>query len=339
MILLKKILTVLGTLQRKYIELLERLDGRTNDEVIVQRFDNFIEILQPGEQIIWQGKPSALHAWADHDQLEPAGSASERPVSLKVRKFEAILALLFILFMFVLGAGCFYSGINEVLEKQDLATVAHAIFLILTGITFMSGLPFILRPLSNSLRARRLTYLLTTARALIVRNDHAWAEIWVRSPVILSVSILILYGVLFFSGIYLEGASQDFLQGAGLNTWMARLFILVFMLPIAYTFTVLGYLGLRFQCVIILDAIKDRHGIFVRSFSFSDIKYHDFPVISRLRKDGVGDVIVGQDGHWEYDIDFNEVPWFKINAVGFLSIADAKDVAEKVECQLARSPA
>ncbi|MCU7842225.1 MAG: hypothetical protein KZQ93_00135 [Candidatus Thiodiazotropha sp. (ex Monitilora ramsayi)] len=53
--------------------------------------------------------------------------------------------------------------------------------------------------------------------------------------------------------------------------------------------------------------------------------------MSRTHKDGVGDVILGQDGHWEYDIDFNQAPWFKINAVGFLSAPSAKQVIEKEE--------
>jgi len=58
---------------------------------------------------------------------------------------------------------------------------------------------------------------------------------------------------------------------------------------------------------------------------------NDLPVLSRPGKDGVGDVILGQDGHWEYDIDFTDSPWFKINAVGLLSVPDARRVMEKVE--------
>ena len=103
------------------------------------------------------------------------------------------------------------------------------------------------------------------------------------------------------------------------------------MAPVGFIFATFGYVGLRFQCEIILDAVKDRHGIFVRSFNFNEIKRNDFPVLSRPRKDGVGDVILGQDGHWEYDIDFTDSPWFKINAVGFLSVPDARRVMEKVE--------
>jgi len=259
-------------LLKKYIDLIKRFDPREDDEVIVKRFDRFADILQPNEKILWQGTPSARHAWGDHDQMEPAGSVSERPVSLKVRKVEMILALLFILFMCLLGAGSFYPGVTEMLQKQDFGTLALGIFLILTGITFMSGLPFQLRPVTNCLRARQLTYLLTTSRTMIVRRGHAWAEIWVRSPVILSVSLLFLYSVIMFSGLYIEDSYQDAVDGAGLSTWLARVFFLVLMTPVGYTFATFGYIGLRFQFDIIFDAIKDRHGIFVRCFNFNEIK-------------------------------------------------------------------
>lgn len=293
-------------LLKKYIDLIKRFDPRVDDEVIVKRFDRFTDILQPDEKILWQGTPLARHAWGDHDQMEPAaGSVGDRPVSIAARKVEMMLALLFILFMFLLGAGSFYSGTTGMLQKQDLDTLALGIFLILTGITFMSGLPFLLRPVSNSLRARQLTYLLTTSRAMIVRRGHAWAEIWVRAPVILSVSLLFLYSVIIFSGLYIEGSYQDAVDGAGLSTWLARVFFLVLMAPFGFIFATFGYVGLRFQCEIILDAVKDRHGIFVRCFNFNEIKRNDFPVLSRPRKDGVGDVILGQDGHWEYDLVFS----------------------------------
>jgi hypothetical protein len=186
------------------------------------------------------------------------------------------------------------------------------------------------------LRAQQLTYLLTTSRAIIVRRGHAWAEIWTRSPVLLSVSLLFLYGVIMFSGLYIKGAYQDVVDGAGLNTWLARAFILVFMTPIGFCFATAGYIGLRFQCLIISDAIRDRHGFFVRVFDFDAIKRKAFPVLSRPRKHGIGDVILGQDGHWEYDIDFNQSPWFKINAVGFLSVPDARQVMEKLKQALSK---
>ncbi|MCM8857893.1 MAG: hypothetical protein LC541_20215 [Candidatus Thiodiazotropha sp.] len=103
------------------------------------------------------------------------------------------------------------------------------------------------------------------------------------------------------------------------------------MTPVGFAFTTFGYIGLRYQCVIIFDAIKDRHGIFVCCFNFNEIKRNDFPVLSRLCKDGIGNVILSQDGHWEYDIDFNQLPWFKINVVGFLSVPDAKRIMDKIE--------
>ncbi|MCU7795836.1 MAG: hypothetical protein KZQ75_01760 [Candidatus Thiodiazotropha sp. (ex Myrtea spinifera)] len=324
------------TLIRKYIDLIKRIDTRQDDEIIVKRFEHFNDVLQPGESIIWQGKPSAKHAWGDHDQMEPAGSVSERPVSLSGRKVEMILALVFILFMFLMGLVSTYAGIDELLHNKEMGTQALGIFLILTGITFMSGLPFLMRPIFNSLRTRQLTYLLTSTRAMIIRRGHAWAEIWTRSWVILSVSLLLLYGVILFSGIFIESSHQDIVDGAGMSTWLARLFILLIMAPVGFIFAALGFVGLYFQSVIILDAIKDRHGIFMRAFDFDEIKRNDFPVISRPRKEGVGDVILGQDGHWEYDIDFNQAPWFKINAVGFLSVPHAKQVMAKVERTLSR---
>jgi hypothetical protein len=131
-----------------------------------------------------------------------------------------------------------------------------------------------------------------------------------------------------FAWIFTQGTHQDYVDGAGLGTWLARIFLLVFMSFFGFIFATIGYIGLRFQTVIILDAIKDRHALFVRSFDFGEINRNDFPVVTRLRKDGVGDVILGQDGHWEYYGDSNISPDFKINAVGFLSVPKAKKVSD-----------
>ena len=313
---------------KKYIDLIKRFDSREDDDVIVQRFDRFNDILRANEQILWQGAPSLLHAWGDHDQMEPAGSAGSRPASLVGRVVEMILALAFIFWMFLLGAGSFYVGVGEMLHKQNFDV---GILLVLGGLTFMSGLPFLLRPLSNCLRAKQLTYILTTSRAMIVRRGHAWGVIWVRSPVILSFSLLFIYGVIMFSGLYIEGVYLGFVNGAGWNSWVARGFALIFMVPLGVVFATIGYIGLRGQSAIIIDAIKGRHDIFVRSFTFSEIRRNDFPVVSRVRKDGFGDVILRQDGHWEYNIDFPGAPWFKKNAIGFLSVPNARQVMEKID--------
>jgi hypothetical protein len=318
-------------LLKKYIDLIKRIDPREDDELNVERFDRFSDILQPNEKILWQGTPSSRHAWGDHDQMESAGSVGDRPGSLTGRRVEMILALAFILFMFFGGVLFFCSGISELLQKQDLSTLASALFLLLLGTTLMSGLPFLLRPVSNRLRARQLTYILTSSRAIIVRRGHAWAEIWVRSPVILSLSLLFLYGVIMFGGLSIVGTYRAVSQGASLSTLLAHFVTLILMTPVGVIFAAIGYVGLRFQTEIILDAIKDRHGIFVRSFDFNEIKRNKFPVVTRLREDACGDVILGQDGHWEYDIDFPNSPWFKINAVGFLSVPDARQVSKKVK--------
>ncbi|MCP3954555.1 MAG: hypothetical protein GY697_20405, partial [Desulfobacterales bacterium] len=294
-------------------------------------FDRFSDILSPNEKVIWQGSPSALQAWSDHDMMEPAGSVGDRPGSLMGRRAESILAVMFILFLSFAGAGSIYSGGSEILQKQEPSTYMLDIFLILLGITLMSGLPFLLRPVSNCLRTRQLTYLLTPFRAVIIRRGHALAEIWVRSPVIFSASLLFLYGVFMFSWIFIQGAHQDFLNGAGVGTWLARGCSLIFIGFLGFVFSTIGFIGLRFQTVIILDAIKDRHGQFVRSFGFNEINRNDFPVVTRLRKNGVGDVILGQDGHWEYYGDSNITPDFKINAVGFLSVPEAKMVSDMIQ--------
>jgi hypothetical protein len=79
-------MVVSPTLLKRYINLIKRFDPRVDDTVIIKRFDRFSDILKPNEKILWQGTPSARHAWGDHDQMEPAGSVGERPVSLWVRK-------------------------------------------------------------------------------------------------------------------------------------------------------------------------------------------------------------------------------------------------------------
>lgn len=109
----------------------------------------------------------------------------------------------------------------------------------------MSGLPFLLRPVANCLRARQLTYFLTTSRAMVILRSHAWAEIWVRSPVILSVSLLFLYSVIMFSGLFIEGSYQDAVDGASLRTWLARIFLLILLTPVGFAFATFGYIGLR----------------------------------------------------------------------------------------------
>ncbi len=313
---------------KKYIDQIRRFDPREDDDIVVKRFDHFDDILQANEKILWQGAPSLRHSWGDHDQMEPAGSVGQRPVSLLGRMVEIILALAFIVFMFLFGAGSFYVGVGEILQRQEFAS---GLFLILIGLTFMSGLPFLLRPLSNCLRAKQLTYILTTSRAMIIRRGHAWAEIWVRSSVILTFSILCFYGVIMFSGLFLQGVYIDAVNDAHWSSWIGRVLGLVFMVPLGCVFAAIGYVGFRFQLEIIFDAIKGHHDIFVRSINFSEIRRNDFPVASRLRKGGVGDVILGQDGHWEYNVDFPGAPWFTINAIGFLSVPDAKRVMEKID--------
>lgn len=314
----------------KYFKLINRLDPRKDDLINVERFDRLSEILPPNEKVLWQGTPSSLHAWSDHDMMEPAGSVGDRPGSLMGRRVESILAFVFILFLAFAGAGSVYSGGSEILQKQDSSTYMLDIFLILLGITLMSGLTFLLRPVGNCLRARQLPYLLSPYRAVIIRRGHALAEIWVRSPVILSASLLFLYGVFMFSWIFVQGTYQDFLDGAGVGTWLARGCLLIFIGFLGIIFSTIGFIGLRFQTAIILDAIKDRHGLFVRSFGFDEINRNDFPVVTRLRKNGVGDVILGQDGHWEYYGDSNISPDFKINGVGFLSVPEAKKVSDLI---------
>jgi len=313
---------------KKYIDLIKRLDPREDDEVIVPRFDSMDDILDANEQILWQGAPSPRHAWGDHDQMEPAGSVGVRPGSLVGRMVEIILALGFILFMFLFGAVSFFAGVDEILRKHDFVL---GIFLVLFGLTLMSGLPFLLRPFSNCLRAKQLTYILTTSRAIIVRRGHAWAEIWVRSPVIISVSLLFIYGVIMFSGLYIEGVYLGFVNGAGWNSWLARGIALIFLGPLGGVFATMGYIGFFGQYSIIIDAIKGRHDIFIRSFTYSKMRRNDFPVVSRVRKDGFGDVILGQDGHWEYNIDFASSPWFEMTAIGFLSVSDARKVMERID--------
>ena len=103
------------------------------------------------------------------------------------------------------------------------------------------------------------------------------------------------------------------------------------MVPLGFIFGTMGYVGLHGQSAIILDAIKGRNDIFVRSFKFTEMRRHDFPVVSRVRKGGIGDVILSQDGHWDYDIEFPDAPWFQTNAVGFLSVPNAKQVMEKID--------
>lgn len=52
---------------KKYIDLIKRFDPREDDEIIVQRFDRFNNIMHANEQILWQGAPSLHHACVKAD--------------------------------------------------------------------------------------------------------------------------------------------------------------------------------------------------------------------------------------------------------------------------------
>jgi hypothetical protein len=314
-----------------FFKLLDRLDRRKDTAVIVQRTRSVSEILEDGESILWEGAPSPSHAWSDHDQMEAANANPMRPQSLKFRAALMLVLAGFTLFMALWGVGFVYGGFEGLMEIGNVGGLFSALFCILFGLTLLSGLPFLLRPVANSRRARRLRYIITSRRSLLVRHGHGWPDIWVKSPVILCVSLLFLVSVLGFAIIFVQSSYEDVVDGAGAGTWFARLFILLFGAPVGLVFAAIGWVGLRFQTAIIRDAVKDRSAVFVRTIPFEDTARYKYPKLERLRSDGTGDVVLAIDHHWEFSQEFSSDPWFlSAKEIGFLSVPDANWVAGQV---------
>jgi len=320
---------------RDFFAFLSRTDPRQNDNVDVEQVQSLSAALSASEIIVWEGRPSHHYAWADHDQMEPAGATGAKPNSIMGRVILYFFIGFFITITVFIGLYTLVNSIQSLMEAKNFENIISSIGIILFAITLIALLPLLLTPFANIQRSKQLAYAITTRRTLIIREGPAWSEIWIKTPIIICVSLLFLYAVAYFGLLFIFSSYQDYINGAGLNTWFARVFIILFVGPIGLIFALFGWIGLTYQTVIIQEAIKSKSAIYIRSFYFNDIKKLGLPVISRIRKTGVGDVILGSDGHWEYGNELSSfAPEMFYNSVGFLSIADAKNVAKKIHIAL-----
>jgi len=125
--------------------------------------ENFLDA---DERIVWRARPSSRHAWGDHDQLEPVRGTTMQPASRVGRILVSSLCTALIL---ALAAGGWVL-LTDAVETSNAQRWAGAAVSGMLGLTMLSGLPILFRPFVNMLRARRLGYVLTSRRALVVRR-------------------------------------------------------------------------------------------------------------------------------------------------------------------------
>lgn len=130
-----------------------------------------------------------------HDQMEPAGATGSQPSSNLGRWLFNFFLAAFIIFLGFWGVYGVYAGAQSLLISSSYGEIRDSVAVILFALMPCAGLVFLFRPLANVCRAKRLEYVKTNQRALIVRNGPAWEEIWIKSPIIYTVSINFVIGV------------------------------------------------------------------------------------------------------------------------------------------------
>jgi len=135
-------------------------------------------LLGGDEQVRFRGRPSARYAWGDHDPLEPVRATSMQPRS-RVGRISVSILCAGLIGLFGIGGFRLCADALESLGRDPLVSLAAQG---LIGLTLLSPLPLLLRPLVNIRRTRRLEYVLTDTRGLVVRNGPAWGDLLTRSP-------------------------------------------------------------------------------------------------------------------------------------------------------------
>jgi len=157
------------------------------------------EILLNDEKIIWQGSPLAKYSWGDHDMLEPVGSSFDQPKSILARTIVNIFATLFVIFVTIAGVVFILAGIEELLLAQNFGKYFGGGLMFLMGSTLVSSISLLFTPFINMQRANKMQYLITNKRCLVIRKGYDWHKVWGKSPIIFTVSLLFLFGVLGFA--------------------------------------------------------------------------------------------------------------------------------------------
>lgn len=302
-------------------------EAEAPDDNHFEKVQSLNSILGSDEQILWKGAPSPLSSWSDHDQFAPLGSVGTSPGSLIGRILKMLIIAALILTLGIGGVFVFGTGIIAFSSERE--SLSAAILSMSLGLALMSCLLFLLQPLANYLHARQLRYVITTYRALVVRIGPVSYNLWMKLPLLVNFAIFFIMFALWgvgttFSGLFNIAAAED---GIGLWLLFAALYFLVFI-SISLFLAALGGMFCLGSWMIISEASKDKSITFVRSFYHRDTKAGDYPLIKRLRKEGIGDIILGIDS-WE-SRTFDDTPGMQMNdiEVGFLSVGDAKQVAE-----------
>ncbi len=302
-------------------------DGAQDDNHI-EKVQSLNDMLGSDERILWEGAPSPRHSWSDHDQLAPTGSVGTSPDSLIGRVFKMLVIAALLLTLGTGGVMVFGSSLIALLSERGFSS---ATILMPLGLTLMSTLLFLLQPLANILHARQLRYVITTYRALVLRLGPVRHNLWMKLPLFINLAILFIILALFAIGsailqVHNIGAAED-----GVGLWLLFVaFYLLFFIPTSLFLAVLGGVFGFCSWMIISEASTDKSMTFARSFYHRDTQANNYPLVKRLRKDGTGDIILCIDD-WE-SRTFDDTPGTQMNYidVGFLSVGDAEQVAERL---------
>jgi hypothetical protein len=296
----------------------------------VQSVSSLDEVLLNEENILWQGSPLSQYSWGDHDMLGPVGSTYDQPQSLWGRIIYNIFSVLFISCLTLAGVVSIFTGIEELLAAKSFGKLFGGGLLILFGSTLMSSISILFTPFINMQRAFKMQYLLTNKRCLVIRKGHDWGKIWGKSLIIFNLSLLLLFGVLGFTIILFQGIYIDIFYNSSFNSLVARVVGGILLFPLGAIFFLMAYAGMRYQPEIIIEAIKSRNKFFIRSFYHKDSLIQDYPMVSRIRGNGVGDVILAADVYYDYVTESSTVHTHVIPS-GFLSVANAKLLEQKIQ--------
>jgi hypothetical protein len=199
------------------------------------------------------------------------------------------------------------------------------------GLTMLSGLPILFRPLINMLRARRLGYVLTSRRALVVRRGPATDELWIRSPLLATLSATALFGgTLGLVGQWTAGIRLLFSGELGLGGALGLVGVGLVFPPIFGGLTLLGGAGLWSVYAGIRRSVVDRKHYFAREFDYTSMRKNAMLRMSRLRRHGVGDLVLDVDSDYQSDPNSGGGSSVLLD-VGFLSVPSVETVAAHLD--------
>jgi len=153
-------------------------------------------------------------------------------------------------------------------------------------------------------------------------------------------TILLLGGATGLVGQWIAGVRILFSGEVGIGGALALIGVGLLFLPILGGMVVLGGCGVRRCARQLQTTLAQREKCFAREFALAQMHKQQLPRIARLRRSGVGDVVLDVDSYYLSDPDSNSGTTV-LNEVGFLSVhgaeAVAEIVAELVEAAVPRS--